>query len=77
MSDGPQGATPSGDRVLGRREGAGDGRIGRVVVARATKSFGSAMALRGVDVTFQAGELTLLEGANGWGSRPCSPFSER
>jgi heme exporter protein A len=54
-------------RELGRAADACGEAIVRVVAAGLTKSFGSSMALRGVDATFEAGGLTLLEGANGSG----------
>jgi heme exporter protein A len=41
--------------------------IRRVEVRKLVKSFGATIALRGVDATFQAGRLTLVEGANGSG----------
>jgi ABC-type multidrug transport system ATPase subunit len=41
--------------------------IARIEVTRLVKSFGATIALRGVDATFRAGRLTLVEGANGSG----------
>jgi heme exporter protein A len=41
--------------------------IRRVVVRRVLKTYGSTAALRGVDATFTAGRITLIEGANGSG----------
>jgi heme exporter protein A len=41
--------------------------IQRVVVRGVVKAYGSTMALRGVDATFEAARLTLIEGANGSG----------
>jgi ABC-type multidrug transport system ATPase subunit len=41
--------------------------IQRVVARGIVKSYGSTMALRGVDATFEAPGLTLIEGANGSG----------
>ena len=41
--------------------------IERVEVSKLVKSFGATVALRGVDVTFRARRLTLVEGANGSG----------
>ena len=43
------------------------GRVARVVVEGVTKTFGAVVALRGVDVQFEAGTVTLLEGGNGAG----------
>lgn len=42
-------------------------RIGRIEVRKVTRLFGVTAALRGVDVTFEAGTITLLEGPNGAG----------
>jgi ABC-type multidrug transport system ATPase subunit len=41
--------------------------IRRVVARGIVKSYGSTMALRGVDATLEAAKLTLVEGANGSG----------
>src|SRR5262245_15586170 len=41
--------------------------IRRVTVRGVVKMYGSTAALRGVDATFEAGILTLIEGANGSG----------
>ncbi len=41
--------------------------IDRVVARGIVKAYGSTMALRGVDATFGAAQLTLIEGANGSG----------
>lgn len=41
--------------------------VTRIDVTRLVKTFGATVALRGVDATFQAGRLTLVEGANGSG----------
>lgn len=57
-------ASGSVDRAAVGGVGAG---IRRVVVAGVMKRYGGALALRGVDATFEAGALTLLEGANGSG----------
>jgi ABC-type multidrug transport system ATPase subunit len=42
-------------------------RIERIVVESVTRTFGAVAALRGVSITFHAGELVTLEGANGAG----------
>lgn len=42
-------------------------RIERIEVRRVTRMFGATAALRGVDATFEAGTITLLEGPNGAG----------
>jgi len=42
-------------------------RIHQVVVEGLTRSFGTTVALRGVDATFSSGEITTLEGHNGSG----------
>ncbi|MEZ4297889.1 MAG: ABC transporter ATP-binding protein [Polyangiaceae bacterium] len=44
-----------------------EGKISRIEVSRLVKSFGATVALRGVDATFLAGRMTLVEGANGSG----------
>jgi ABC-type multidrug transport system ATPase subunit len=53
------------------RDGAGEPEapspIERIEVTKLVKSFGATIALRGVDATFHAGRLTLVEGANGSG----------
>ena len=41
--------------------------IDRIVGRGLVKTYGSTVALRGVDVTLEAGRLTLIEGANGSG----------
>jgi ABC-type multidrug transport system ATPase subunit len=41
--------------------------IERIEVRKLVKSFGATVALRGLDATFLAGRLTLVEGANGSG----------
>lgn len=41
--------------------------IARVVARGVVKTYGSTVALRGVDATLDAGRLTLIEGANGSG----------
>jgi ABC-type multidrug transport system ATPase subunit len=41
--------------------------VTRIDVSRLVKTFGATVALRGVDATFHAGRLTLVEGANGSG----------
>ena len=43
------------------------GRVERIEVRGVTRLFGATAALRGVDATFEAGELTVLEGPNGAG----------
>lgn len=43
------------------------GGISRVVVQRVVKTYGSTVALRGVDAALEGGRLTLIEGANGSG----------
>jgi len=42
-------------------------RIQQVVVKGVTRSFGTTVALRGIDAVFAAGEVTTLEGHNGSG----------
>jgi len=42
-------------------------RIHRVVVEGVTRTFGTTVALRGIDATFSSGEVTTLEGHNGSG----------
>jgi heme exporter protein A len=42
-------------------------RVERIVVAGVSRLFGPTVALRGVDVTFEPGSVTLLEGPNGAG----------
>lgn len=42
-------------------------RVERVEVKKVTRTFGATAALRGVDVTFEAGTVSLLEGPNGAG----------
>ncbi|HWA76597.1 MAG TPA: ABC transporter ATP-binding protein [Polyangiaceae bacterium] len=42
-------------------------RIGRIEVRKVTRLFGATAALRGVDASFEAGTITLLEGPNGAG----------
>jgi heme exporter protein A len=42
-------------------------RIDRVVVHGVTRSFGTTVALRGIDAVFSSGEVTTLEGHNGSG----------
>jgi ABC-type multidrug transport system ATPase subunit len=42
-------------------------RIQRVVVEGVTRTFGTTVALRGIDATFSSGEITTLEGHNGSG----------
>jgi ABC-type multidrug transport system ATPase subunit len=42
-------------------------RIHQVVVEGVTRSFGTTVALRGIDATFSSGEITTLEGHNGSG----------
>lgn len=42
-------------------------RIRQVVVQGVTRSFGTTVALRGIDATFSSGEITTLEGHNGSG----------
>lgn len=42
-------------------------RIERIVVRGVTRTFGATSVLRGIDVSFEAGTLTLLEGPNGAG----------
>lgn len=51
------GATAGGPRQV----------ITRVVVRGVVKTYGSTVALRGVDATLHGGQLTLIEGANGSG----------
>ena len=41
--------------------------IARVIARGIVKSFGSTMALRGVDATLETARLTLIEGSNGSG----------
>jgi len=41
--------------------------VTRIEVRKLVKSYGATVALRGVDATFHAGRLTLVEGANGSG----------
>jgi heme exporter protein A len=43
------------------------GAISRIEVKRVTRTFGATAALRGVDVAFDAGTISLLEGPNGAG----------
>src|SRR5689334_23699425 len=43
------------------------GPIRQVTVRGLTRSFGTTVALRGVDASFSAGEVTTLEGHNGSG----------
>jgi heme exporter protein A len=43
------------------------GPISQVVMKRVSRHFGSTVALKGIDVSFQAGEITSLEGPNGSG----------
>jgi heme exporter protein A len=47
--------------------GASPSPVERIEVQKLVKSFGATVALRGVDATFRAGRLTLVEGANGSG----------
>lgn len=42
-------------------------RVARIRVRGVTRMFGATAALRGVDATFEAGTITLLEGPNGAG----------
>lgn len=42
-------------------------RVARVTARGIVKSYGSTVALRGVDAAFEAGRLTVIEGANGSG----------
>lgn len=42
-------------------------RIQRIEVRGVTRTFGATMALRGVNVAFEAGSISLLEGPNGAG----------
>jgi heme exporter protein A len=42
-------------------------RIQQVTVEGVTRSFGTTVALRGIDATFSSGEITTLEGHNGSG----------
>ena len=42
-------------------------RIDKVVVEGVTRTFGTTVALRGIDATFSSGEVTTLEGHNGSG----------
>lgn len=48
-------------------QGADAPPITRIDVTRLVKSFGATVALRGVDASFRAARLTLVEGANGSG----------
>jgi heme exporter protein A len=41
--------------------------IQRIEVRGVTRSFGATLALRGIDVTFESGTISLLEGPNGAG----------
>lgn len=43
------------------------GSISRVVMQRVSRYFGSTVALKGIDASFAAGEVTSLEGPNGSG----------
>jgi heme exporter protein A len=43
------------------------GAISQVVMKRVSRHFGSTVALKGIDASFQAGEITSLEGPNGSG----------
>jgi heme exporter protein A len=43
------------------------GPISDVVMQRVTRHFGSTVALKGIDASFQAGQITSLEGPNGSG----------
>ncbi len=52
---------------LGGAPQAASAPVTRIDVTRLVKTFGATVALRGVDATFQAGRLTLVEGANGSG----------
>lgn len=45
----------------------GSAAVARIDVAKLVKTFGPTVALRGVDVSFHAERLTLVEGANGSG----------
>jgi heme exporter protein A len=45
----------------------GERVITRVVASGIVKTYGSTVALRGVDATLEGGQLTLIEGANGSG----------
>ena len=47
--------------------GAPPSPVERIEVQKLVKTFGATVALRGVDATFRAGRLTLVEGANGSG----------
>lgn len=47
--------------------GSGEGRIECVEARDVTKSYGAVMALRGVSARFEAGSVTVVEGANGAG----------
>src|SRR5687768_471550 len=47
---------------MARRDG-----ITRVVARGLFKAYGSTVALRGVDASFESGQLTIIEGANGSG----------
>jgi ABC-type multidrug transport system ATPase subunit len=50
-----------------RQSEAGVGRVRRVVASGLIKRFGSSVALRGVDITLDAGLVTVIEGPNGSG----------
>ena len=43
------------------------GPISDVVMQRVSRHFGSTVALRGIDASFEAGQITSLEGPNGSG----------
>ena len=43
------------------------GPISKVVMERVSRHFGSTVALKGVDASFEAGQITSLEGPNGSG----------
>jgi ABC-type multidrug transport system ATPase subunit len=56
--------SPAHPDVRPRRQPGG---IDRVVAKGVVKTYGSTVALRGVDATLESGHLTLIEGANGSG----------
>jgi ABC-type multidrug transport system ATPase subunit len=58
--------SPSRELDPGPERSAGS-VVRRVTASGIVKSYGATVALRGVDVAFEAGQLTVVEGANGSG----------